>query len=122
MSTDLDLMQGAWDIKTLVVDGNEMPSGMLQGSRIVVQGNAFTTTVMGKRLSVGTAVIDETANPRTFDLTFTDGMHIGQKSLAIYEFNGETWHVCIGLAGKPRPTAFVSTKDSGHALETLTRA
>lgn len=122
MSTELDRMQGAWDIKTLVVDGNEMPPGMLQGSRIVVEGNAFTTTVMGKMLSVGTAVIDESANPKTFDLTFTDGMHVGQKSLAIYEFKGDVWHVCVGLAGKPRPTEFVSAKNSGHALETLTRA
>lgn len=64
---------------------------------------------------------DETRSPKTFDLVFTNGPEAGNESLGIYELDGDTWRICLGLAGKPRPRELVSRPGAGHALQTLKR-
>ena len=66
--------------------------------------------------------IDAAASPKTFDVKFHKGPHKGETSLGIYELDGDTWKICIGLAGVKRPTKFAAEPGTGHALETLTRA
>jgi hypothetical protein len=41
--------------------------------------------------------------------------------LGIYELDGDTWKICLGLAGMSRSTDFVTTPGSKHPLETLRR-
>jgi len=90
------------------------------GSRIVITGDRFTTVAMGAEYG-GTIEIDTSKKPKRFDLTFTEGPHEGSRSLGIYELNGDTWRICLGLAGKTRPRKFAAAPGTGHALETLER-
>jgi uncharacterized protein (TIGR03067 family) len=118
MKTDMETLQGAWNMVSLEMEGRKYPAG---GSQIAIQGGRFTGLNMGAEYS-GTVVLDESARPRTFDLLFETGPEEGNGSLGIYELDGDTWKICLGLTGKARPTGFVSEPGSGHALEILKRA
>jgi uncharacterized protein (TIGR03067 family) len=117
---DISLLQGTWNITSLEVEGNTIPAGMLNGARIVVTGDQFTTFAMGAEYS-GKVSIDTAKSPATFDLNFTSGPEKGNTSYGIYQLEGDDWKICLTLRGKVRPTEFATKAGSGHALETLKR-
>ena len=55
-----------------------------------------------------------TTKPKMVDLTFTAGPEKGKTSLGIYEVDGDTWKICLGLAGKGRPKEFTTKAQSGQ--------
>jgi len=116
--SDLDKLQGKWQMIAFEMDGQKIPPG---SASIVIEGNKFTSLSMGAQYE-GTMVVDSTTTPKTFDVKFHKGPHKGETSLGIYKLDGNTWTICIGLAGVKRPARFAATPGSGHALETLTRA
>lgn len=117
MKPDIDALQGHWDIVSLELDGHKFPA---VGAQIAIQRGRFISLNMGAEYS-GTVAIDESASPKTFDLLFETGPEAGNRSLGIYELEGDTWKICLGLTGKPRPAKFVSAPGTGHALEILKR-
>lgn len=117
MNPDLKKLQGAWNIVSLEMDGRKYPPG---GSQIVIHGDQFTSLNMGAEYS-GELAVDAAANPKAFDLLFQEGPEKGNRSLGIYELDGDTWKICLGLTGKTRPMRFVSSPGTGHALEILKR-
>jgi len=44
MPQDIDLLQGSWSIKSLALEGQEMPAAMFVNASMVVQGNRFTSS------------------------------------------------------------------------------
>jgi uncharacterized protein (TIGR03067 family) len=117
---ELKKLQGTWRMLTLEMDGAPMPASAVAGAKIIVEGDQFTTSGMGATYK-GTMTIDATKTPKTLDMAFTEGPERGNTSLAIYEVNGDSWKICLGLTGKERPKAFSTAPGSGHALETLER-
>lgn len=120
MRPDLELLQGAWSIAALEVEGERMPAEMLSGGRITVEGNRFTSTGMGADYT-GTIELNVSKNPRHLDMKFDAGPEKGNTNLGIYELDGDTWRICLATRGSVRPSTFASTAGSGFALETLTR-
>jgi len=116
--TDLDRLQGSWNIDFLEVDGTAMPSS--PDSRIVIEDDKFQSLGMGA-VYEGKLEIDARRKPKQFDLVFTDGPEKGNRSLGIYELNGDSWKICFTVTGKRRPSKFETKPGSGLALETLTR-
>jgi uncharacterized protein (TIGR03067 family) len=116
-ASDLEALQGYWNMISVEVDGQEFPPG---NSAIEVDGNRFVSLGMGGQFE-GTVDLNEGATPKTFDLHFDKGPHTGSTALGIYELNGDDWKLCMGLTGKSRPARFVTAKGTGHALETLRR-
>jgi uncharacterized protein (TIGR03067 family) len=117
MNGDLEKLQGTWTIVDLEVEGRAMPGG----SRVVLEGDRFTTIAMGSDYG-GTVELNSAKSPKTFDLLFTSGPHKGAKSLGVYELDGDTWRICLAFAGiKTRPKEFATKPGSGFALETLRR-
>jgi uncharacterized protein (TIGR03067 family) len=114
---DLERLQGTWTIVALEIDGVEMPSG---GSKIVVEGDRFTTVSMGATYN-GDIALYPSKKPKAFDLNFTAGPEKGNTSFGIYELNGDQWKICLTVTGKSRPQAFATQPGSGLALETLRR-
>jgi len=117
MTPDLEKLQGIWRIASLEIDGNSMPA---TGS-ITIDGERFTTAAMGAEYS-GFIEIDAGKRPKRFDLIFDSGPHAGNRSLGIYQLDGDSWRICLGFAGNPRPTSFATAPGSGHAMETLVRS
>jgi uncharacterized protein (TIGR03067 family) len=117
MKPDIENLQGAWNIVSLEMEGRKYPPG---GSQIVIRGDRFTSLNMGAEYS-GKVTVDVAATPRTFDLLFETGPEAGNRSLGIYQLDGDTWTICLGLTGKSRPSQFATKPGTGQALEILKR-
>jgi uncharacterized protein (TIGR03067 family) len=118
---DRKAMAGTWKFVSLELDGEKAPEAFFKDAAVVIKGDQFTVTA-AEATYRGTFKLDPTQKPKTIDFTFTEGPEKGNVSLGIYELDGDSWRICLGLTGKPRPTAFVTKKDTGHALEVLKRA
>jgi len=115
--TDLDKLQGTWNVTSLEVGGSEMPAG---GACIVVEGSRFQSLGMGA-VYEGTVSLNTRKKPKQIELLFTAGPENGNRSLGIYELDGDDWKLCLTVTGSTRPTQFATAPGSGHALETLRR-
>ena len=120
MPSDLDKLQGTWNIQSLEVEGHQMGSEMLAHARLEIKGSRFTTIGMGAEYS-GTLKLDNSASPARLDMKFTAGPEKGNTNLGIYEMNGNSWRLCLATRGTVRPATFSSTAGDGFALEVLTR-
>ena len=113
-------LEGTWHVVALEVDGRAIPAGMLGSARIVVKGDTFQSRGMGA-VYEGKLKLDESASPKTFDLTFTAGPEKGNMNWGIYELTGDDWKLCLATRGGERPTRFATEPGTGHALQTLKR-
>jgi uncharacterized protein (TIGR03067 family) len=117
MNGDLKRLQGQWSVDQLEVDGQPFSP---MGAKIAIDGEAFTTTGMGGAYE-GTVEVRPQRRPKEFDFTFTKGPEKGNRSLGIYELDGDVWKICFTMRNGTRPSAFATTPGSGLALETLKR-
>src|SRR5260370_22011220 len=120
MKEELAKLQGVGSIVALEVDGATLAEGAFRGSQIVVKANTFETISMGATYR-GKLKVDSKKTPRTLDLLFEAGPEKGNRSLAIYDLDCDTWRICLTVTGKTRPTAFATTPGSRLALQTLKR-
>jgi uncharacterized protein (TIGR03067 family) len=117
---ELGRFEGSWRFDSVVAEGKAVPVDGFKGIRLVLKGDRFT--LIEPRASYGgTYTVDPIARPKTIDVTFTEGPEKGQSCYGIYELEGDTYTVCMGLTGKPRPTEFASKPGSGHVFEVLKR-
>ncbi|MBZ5557272.1 MAG: TIGR03067 domain-containing protein [Acidobacteriia bacterium] len=118
MATDLDKLQGSWDVTSLEMDGRKMPA--VPGAKIVIKGGRFTSLGMGQTYE-GKIEIDQKKTPRAIDLVFTAGPQTGTRNLGIYTFGRDRWTLCLATYGDTRPRTFATKPGTGVALETLER-
>ena len=118
--SDLELLQGAWRIIALEMNGGPMPAALLDAARIGVVGARFTSTGMGA-VYEGEMSLDETSMPKTFALRFQAGPEAGAANRGIYELDGDRWRICLNMAGGPAPAEFATRPGDNCALETLVR-
>ena len=116
---DVEGLQGTWNVVALEIDGMPMDA-IPPGACIQVKGSRFLTSGMGADYE-GEVVVDGTAKPKRFDLTFTTGPEKGNTSLGIYELDGDSWRMCLTTRGGKRPARFATKGGTGHALQTLVR-
>ncbi len=121
MPQDIDLLQGSWGIKSLTMEGQDLPAIMFANASIVVNGNRFTSLGMGTQYE-GTLRLDPSTTPRQLNMNFDVGPERGNVNLCIYELAGDVWKLCIATRGSVRPTAFISTPGTGIAQQVLQRA
>lgn len=118
---ELAKFKGTWKFVSIEAEGQKTPEEVFKDTRLVLDGDKFTVTG-GNETFAGTFKVDISKKPKKIDVIFTEGPEKGKTSLGIYELEGDTYKVCIGLAGnKDRPTEFASKPDSGHILEVLKR-
>lgn len=120
IEAELKRFEGTWRYESMVVEGRRIPGGGPEGPRLVIKGDTFE---MSDKMATyrGTFAVNPAATPRTIDVTFSDGPEAGKTSRGIYELDGDTYTVCVGLAGRDRPERFTSEPGSGHAIQVLRR-
>ena len=118
MARDLDLLQGAWALASLEVDGAPAPAG---SARIVIDGERFTAIGMGAEYG-GRIELHPSREPKAITMLFDVGPEAGAANHGIYEIAADGWRLCLATRGGPAPVEFKTIRGSGHALETLTRA
>jgi uncharacterized protein (TIGR03067 family) len=120
MPTDLDKLQGTWNVRSLETDGQKMPATAFNEARIVIEGNKFASLGMGATYE-GAVQLDPASKPKAFDLLFTAGHAKGHRNLGIYKLAGDTWTICFATRGNKRPEKFATAPGTDFALETLER-
>lgn len=116
----LRALEGDWVFTSLEVDGSIFPESAYQSSHMIFAGDRFRMVSPEANYS-GYFKIDVDATPKTLDFHFTKGHEEGSVSYGIFEFDGRELRICLGLTGAERPSAFLTTVGSNHALETLRR-
>jgi uncharacterized protein (TIGR03067 family) len=120
IEAELKRFAGSWRYESTIVEGKEVPGDALEDVRLNLEGDRFemaSTSVTYR----GTFVVDPTATPKTIDVTFSEGPEKGKVSKGIYELDGDTYKVCVGLAGRDRPKTFTCEPGSGSAVQILKR-
>lgn len=112
-------LQGVWEVSQAEFHGTKIAKSALAGSKFEIDGEKFVA-VVGVVVHKGHYKIDPKANPKTIDLTATEGPNAGKTSKAIYEIEGGVLKLCNAM--KPegeRPTAFATKSGDGLSLQTL---
>lgn len=116
----LRALEGTWSFEQLEVDGSPVPAAAVSSSRILIDGDRFRTE-SPEATYEGVFTIDVEEEPAHLDIDFVAGPEAGRRNHAIYRLAGDELRICIDVNGKAHPTAFTSTRGSGHAHELLRR-
>jgi len=117
-----DALQGVWELSSGERDGKPLPEKELKG-KLIIKGAEYTVTFGNAEAVTGTQKLNSKADPKTVDISDTNGPHKGKISLGIYEVKDDNTFRCIfAPAGKPRPTKFETQPDSGQWLHVWKRA
>jgi uncharacterized protein (TIGR03067 family) len=114
-------LEGTWGFRSLEVDGQAMPSSMLNNSHLLLDGDRFRMESPEATYD-GVFTIDVEKEPHRIDIDFIEGPESGNRCEGLFQLAGEQLTICLGLAGSARPERFATTPGSGHALEVLVRA
>jgi uncharacterized protein (TIGR03067 family) len=113
-------LDGAWLPISAHLAGQPLPDAYLKLMKLVMAGDKYTVTIADK-LDKGTIKLDAAAQPKTIDVTGTEGPNAGKTYLAIYELTGDTLRVCYDLSGKGRPGEFKSAQVAPYFLVSYQR-
>jgi uncharacterized protein (TIGR03067 family) len=105
---DLKAFAGKWKAASVERDGKKAPDEELADVFVTHEGNKVTVREGGKVIVQGTIELDPTKKPRAVDFTSTAGEDKGTTYLGIYEFDGDSYRLCLAGPGKKRPTKFSS--------------
>jgi uncharacterized protein (TIGR03067 family) len=119
---DLKKMEGTWQATLYIADGKKWSDRELKTMKLIVKGAGENELVLGEEKFHGTYKLDESASPKTIDITLTSGPDKGKKKLGIYELKGDTLRLCVGPLGGKRPAEFVSKPTTGVWMEEWKRA
>jgi uncharacterized protein (TIGR03067 family) len=113
---DAEALKGSWSMVSLTLSGREMPEGQVREGRMVVEGDAITTTWAG-RDTLATFKLDPAMTPRAIDITFKDGPLKDRIVKGIYKFDGNHFVMCrAAQPDRERPADFSSDAGSGRIL------
>jgi len=117
--TDLDRLQGTWNLVSAMQDGNALPEDKVKQTTIVFKGDTFRFPGSAEYATsrAGTIKLDQTKTPKEMDAISTEK----EVMLGIYALEENGYKVCFAPAGKPRPTEFTSTPRSGQILQVWQR-
>jgi len=117
--TDLDRLQGTWNLVAAFQDGKPLPADKVKQTTIVFKGDTFRFPGSAEYATSkeGTIKLDENKTPKEMDAISTEK----EVMLGIYRVEENGYKVCFAPAGKPRPTEFSSTLGSGYILQSWQR-
>ncbi len=105
---DLKAFAGKWKNASVETDGKKAPDEELANVFVTHEGNKVTVRKGDKVIVQGTIELDPTKKPKTLDFTSTARENKGQIYLGIYEFDGDSYRLCLAGPGKKRPDEFSS--------------
>jgi uncharacterized protein (TIGR03067 family) len=117
--TDLDRLQGTWNLVSATQDGKILPKDKVNQTTIVFKGDTFRFPGSAEYATsrAGTIKLNESKTPKEMDAISTEK----EVMLGIYVLEENGYKVCFAPAGKPRPTEFNSTPENGYILQSWER-
>jgi uncharacterized protein (TIGR03067 family) len=80
VNSEMNLLQGTWNIAALEVEGQNIPKSEFENARLIIEGNRFTSLGMGTTYE-GTIDVNPSVTPRQFEMNFDAGPEKGNKNL-----------------------------------------
>ena len=114
-------LQGTWKLSKGEADGKALPKKQLKDGKLVIKGDDYTVTLADIGTVKGTQKLDPTKKPKTIDIKDASGLNKDKTCLGIYELKGDEFRVTFAPPGKPRPTKFTTTADSGQWMHVWKR-
>jgi uncharacterized protein (TIGR03067 family) len=115
------VLDGHWVPIDAEMDGMKLPQGILEGTRLEIQGEKYDALVGGTS-DQGMLRLDTSERPMLMDITGVEGPNAGRNIPAIYELEGNRLRICYALAGPPRPRRFETAEGTQHFLVTYRRS
>jgi uncharacterized protein (TIGR03067 family) len=100
-------LQGTWKVVSMGGSGKPRPPEFIADMKVTIVGQRWTLTKGGKILEQATVTADPSKQPKTLDVTFTQGESKGQTSVCIYEVAGDTLRIAWSI-GTVRPSEFAN--------------
>ncbi|MDB5345376.1 MAG: hypothetical protein JWP89_3753 [Schlesneria sp.] len=116
-----DTLQGTWKLTAGEADGKPLSEKQLHDGKLVIKGDHYTVTLEGKEPAMGEQKLDPKPATKTIDIKDSSGPNKDKTCLGIYEVKGDELRVAFAPTGKPRPSKFSTTPDSGHWMHTWKR-
>jgi RNA polymerase sigma factor (sigma-70 family) len=114
---DVKKIKGAWKVVSIAVDG--MNEAETPNHGLTFEDETFVLRIDGQDRAKGTYKLDATANPKTIDLKFTEGLHAGDTMPGIFAWDGDRLKLCSSAPKGDRPKDFNSAVGSGHRVMVL---
>jgi uncharacterized protein (TIGR03067 family) len=105
---DLETFAGKWKAASVETDGKKAPAEELADVFVTHEENKVTVRQKDMVIVQGTIELDPTQKPKTLNFTSTLSENKGKVYLGIYEFDGDSYRLCLADPGKKRPTEFSS--------------
>jgi uncharacterized protein (TIGR03067 family) len=118
-ASDLDRLQGTWEIVALVEKGKAIPADEIKTLEVVITGARLKINSGGKTVSDYQVRLD--GQPKTIDLTLTEGPDKGQVAPGIYVLDGDTLQIGVDEEFKNRPASFDEKDTKSCSVITLKR-
>jgi uncharacterized protein (TIGR03067 family) len=99
-------LQGNWTVVEAEKDGS--PLGEFKNAKVTIEGEKFTTKAGDKVLRAGTLKADPSKDPKTIDVTYTEGELRAWASTRLKEIPGQSSPAWKARTGRPNsPTRAV---------------
>jgi uncharacterized protein (TIGR03067 family) len=119
--TDLQSLQGTWNVLAGNEGGKTLPPPRVKGSKMIVKDNVMKVHEQDKQLEM-TFTLDASGEPRTIDMTIAEGKRKGEVARGVYILDGDMLKICFAPQGQPRPANFLPRQGSAEMLFVLRRA
>lgn len=123
--SDLELLQGTWDIVEVVNNGAQVTQDPMRRGRVVFAGAMMTVQespdeAQPRKFQI---TLYPREKPKAIDMTTQNGEYQGSVNGAIYELEGDTLKLCAPNSPEvdERPTQFQSEEGSSNVLLILKR-
>ena len=117
--TDLDNMQGVWQVVSLVEKGKAASAGEIDVLEVSIAKDKFGVLEKGKSIVDYTIKIDATKSPKAIDFTHQDGENKGKTEPGIYAFDKGQLKLIMDEDRKGRPTAFEGKETLSYSVIVL---
>jgi uncharacterized protein (TIGR03067 family) len=119
---DLKLLQGAWIMAALEVNGTEVPANKLEGTVLTIKENQYIVRVKDKLTTTAVMELDPAKNPKELNMTPQDGANKDKLHKGIYKIDGDTFKVARGLnPDQERPNQFATWPGTNYFVVTWKR-
>jgi uncharacterized protein (TIGR03067 family) len=117
--SDLDLMQGSWEIVSLVEKGEKAPKEELEALVVVIEKDTFTTLEKGKAVVKYRIKLDPSKTPKAIDFTHLLDKEKDKTEPGIYTFEKDLLKLVLDEDKKGRPTVFEGKETASYSVMVL---
>lgn len=105
---ELKPLQGTWKLVAGEIGGRKMTKEEVGKSKLVFKGDHYKVRRGNGPKVTGSVSVDPAKDPKTIDITDSEGPNKGKTLLGIYALDGDELKECFAAPGEARPTKFAT--------------